>query len=77
MAVLPEPIKQPLDLKNYINGEWVESKSRKFTEVVNPATRKLIARAPVSTADEVNAAVKAAADAFPEWRRTTPLARVR
>ncbi|HJX12610.1 MAG: methylmalonate-semialdehyde dehydrogenase (acylating) [candidate division Zixibacteria bacterium RBG_16_53_22] len=77
MAILEEPIKQPLELKNYINGEWVESKSGQVSEVVNPATRKVIAGYPTSTADEVNAAIQAAADAFPEWRRTTPLARVR
>jgi len=77
MAILEEPIKEVLELKNYINGEWVESKSDKILDVINPATQKVIARVPMSTEDEVNAAVKAAKEAFREWRETPPLARAR
>jgi len=77
MAVLEEPIKDIQELRNYVNGEWVESKSRQFLDVVNPATQKVLANVPMSTRDEVSAAVKAAREAFPEWRRTPPLARVR
>jgi len=77
MAVLEEPIKEATNLKNYINGEWVESKSKQMLDVVNPATQKHLARVPMSTKEEVNAAIQAAQEAFPEWRRTTPLARVR
>ncbi len=76
MAILEEPIKEVLELKNYINGEWVESKGE-TKDVVNPATGKLIAKVPISTRDEVDAAVKAAQEAFPDWRTTTPLARSR
>ena len=77
MAILEGPIKEVLELKNYINGEWVESKSKQILDVVNPATQKLLARVPMSTKEEVNEAIQAAKEAFPEWRRTTPLARVR
>ncbi|MFB3884649.1 MAG: CoA-acylating methylmalonate-semialdehyde dehydrogenase [Thermodesulfobacteriota bacterium] len=77
MAILEEPIKEVLELKNYINGEWVKSKSKEVWDVKNPATQKLLARVPMSTKDEVLAAINAAKEAFPEWRRTTPLARVR
>jgi len=77
MAILEEPIKEVMKLQNYINGEWVESKSDQLLDVVNPATQKLLAKVPMSTRDEVNAAVEAAKEAFPEWRRTTPLARAR
>mgnify|MGYP005847513637 CR=1 FL=1 len=76
MAILEEPIKEVLELKNYIDGEWVESKGR-MEDVVNPATRKVIARVPISTKEEFDAAVEAAKRAFPEWRRTPPLARAR
>ena len=77
MAILEEPLKSELRLKNYIGGEWVESKSDLTQDVVNPATQKVLARVPMSTNAEVNAAVKAAKEAFPDWRRTTPLTRAR
>lgn len=77
MAILEEPIKEVLDLENYINGEWVKSKSKEVLDVVNPATQKTLARVPMSTKEEVNAAIESAKEAFPEWRQTTPLARVR
>lgn len=77
MAILQEPIKEMLELKNYINGEWVESESDHILDVINPATQQTIAKVPMSTESEVNTAVKAAKEAFPDWRRTTPLARTR
>jgi malonate-semialdehyde dehydrogenase (acetylating)/methylmalonate-semialdehyde dehydrogenase len=77
MAILQEPLKDILELKNYINGEWVASKSKDVWDVKNPATQKLLARVPMSTKDEVLAAIQAAKEAFPEWRHTPPLARVR
>jgi len=76
MALLEEPIKEVRTLKNYIDGEWVESKGE-VIDVVNPATYKTIARVPISTGEEMDAAVEAAKAAFPDWRRTTPVARAR
>lgn len=76
MTILKEPVKGVLALKNYINGEWAESKGESV-DVVNPATCRTIAKVPISTNDELSAAVDAAQDAFPEWRRTPPLARAR
>lgn len=77
MALLEEPIKEVLELKNYINGEWVDSKSKEWWDVKNPATQKLLARVPMSTREEVLSAIEAAKEAFPEWRRTPPLSRAR
>jgi len=77
MPVLEEPIKEVLKLKNYINGRWVDSKSEKVVDVRNPATQEVIAKVPMSTGDEVAATIRAAREAFPEWRRTPPLARAR
>lgn len=77
MALLEEPLKGPLRLKNYINGEWIEADADQVSDVVNPATGKVMAHVPFSTEGEVNAAVAAAQAAFPEWRETTPLARAR
>lgn len=64
-------------MKNYINGEWVESKTTQFGEVHNPATGELLARVPFSTADEVEQAAQAATAAFQVWRRTPPTKRAR
>jgi malonate-semialdehyde dehydrogenase (acetylating)/methylmalonate-semialdehyde dehydrogenase len=55
-------------LKNFINGEWVESKSNKTEEVLNPATGEILAYVPVSTEEEVNEAVLAAHEAFQTWK---------
>jgi len=63
-------------LKNYIDGEWVES-AGELLEVDNPATGEVIARVPLSTAEEVGQAVAAAKAAFWEWRETPPLVRAR
>jgi len=76
MATLEEPIKDVRTLRNYIDGEWVESNGE-LINVVNPATLQTIARVPISTEEELKSAVVAAKAAFPEWRRTTPLARSR
>ncbi len=57
--------------KNYINGEWVESKSGKIAERRNPAnTDEVLARIPLSTRDETKEAIVAAKTAFPAWRNT-------
>jgi len=76
MAVLEEPIRETFHLKNYIGGEWVESKGETL-DVVNPATCQIIAKVPMSTKDEVDLAVEAAKEAFEDWRRTPPVARAR
>src|SRR5271169_352440 len=61
---------------NYVNGQWVESNAKEWFDVTNPATGETIAKAPLSGAAEVAAAVEAAAAAYPEWRRTPPQDRI-
>ena len=61
---------------NYVNGQWVESTATEWFDVTNPATGEIIAKAPLSGASEVAAAVEAAAAAYPEWRRTPPEDRI-
>jgi malonate-semialdehyde dehydrogenase (acetylating)/methylmalonate-semialdehyde dehydrogenase len=63
-------------IHNYINGEWIEPKVSEYVDVINPATGLVVARTPVSGAADVEAAAKAAADAFPAWRRTPAQDRV-
>ncbi|AYF86356.1 CoA-acylating methylmalonate-semialdehyde dehydrogenase [Pseudomonas sp. JS3066] len=64
-------------VKLLINGEFVESKSQQWRDVVNPATQEVLARVPFATQDEMNAAVAAAQDAFKTWRKTPIGARAR
>lgn len=64
-------------IKNYINGKFVESSSSTLLDVLNPSTGERIAQVPLSTGDELNAAVAAAKAAFPQWRKTPPLERSR
>ncbi len=59
-------------LKDYINGQWVESKTGKWLEVRNPATDEVIALCPETTGEEIDRTVKAAQDAFWNWRITPP-----
>jgi malonate-semialdehyde dehydrogenase (acetylating)/methylmalonate-semialdehyde dehydrogenase len=64
-------------LKNYIGGRWVEAEGVELQEVVNPANGEVLAQVPLSGAAEVDAAVRAAREAFPAWRATPPLERAR
>jgi len=64
-------------LRNYVGGEWVASASKEILDVMNPATDEAIARVPLSTVEEVDEAVRAAGEAYEEWRETPPLTRVR
>ncbi len=64
-------------LKNYINGEWVESDTSSFGDVRNPAKGTKIAAVPYGTQEDVDQAVQAAKEAFLEWRETPPLSRAR
>ncbi len=57
-------------VKLLIDGEFVESGSAQWRDVVNPATQDVLARVPFATAGEVDAAVAAAKEAFKRWRRT-------
>ena len=64
-------------LKNFFGGRWVESRTGSHLDVHNPATGETIARTPLSTAEDLGAAVAAAQQAFPAWRDTPPVVRAR
>src|SRR5256714_15514469 len=55
-------------LQNYIGGRWVSAKAAGSVDVTNPATGEVLARAPLSGRDDVEAAVAAASAAWPDWR---------
>ncbi len=64
-------------LHNFIGGEYREPAATTSATIVNPATGGPIAEAPVSGAADVDAACRAAADAFEAWRDATPAVRSR
>ena len=77
MALLAEVSKDYGRLKNFVNGEWVESSSGNDLDVENPTTGKTIAKVPLSTVDETKAAIEAAQEAWESWRETPPITRAR
>ena len=64
-------------LQNFVNGKLVDSTSGATTTLINPATGQAFATAPNSNAADVDKAMSAAANAFPEWRDSTPSERQR
>ena len=63
--------------KLLINGEFVESKTSHWQDIINPATQEVLGQVPFATAEEVNAAIAAAQNAFASWRQTPIQARMR
>jgi malonate-semialdehyde dehydrogenase (acetylating) / methylmalonate-semialdehyde dehydrogenase len=64
-------------LKNYINGEWVESNTSVYEEVFNPATKEVIGRVPISTKEDIEQATEAAKAAFEKWKNVAVPRRAR
>lgn len=62
-------------IKNFIDGELVESATSDFIELVDPTTGSPDGRSPVSTPEEADAAYAAAERASATWKRLTPGAR--
>lgn len=56
-------------LRNYINGAWHSPVSATYQDVINPATADVLGQVPLSSAEEVDRAVEAAAHAYESWRR--------
>ncbi|HYB54107.1 MAG TPA: aldehyde dehydrogenase family protein, partial [Thermoanaerobaculia bacterium] len=62
---------------NFVGGRWISSRAAALFAVHNPATGAVIAQTPLSTPEDLDAAVAAARKAFPAWRDTPPVARAR
>jgi malonate-semialdehyde dehydrogenase (acetylating)/methylmalonate-semialdehyde dehydrogenase len=63
-------------LSNYINGEWVESRSSSLLDVVNPADGCLLARVPAGSGDDVALAAEKAYQAYLSWREVPATQRI-
>jgi len=65
------------ELHHWIAGTPTTGTSNRFADVYHPASGRIQSRVPLATAAEVNAAVAAAAAAFPDWSAQPPLRRAR
>jgi malonate-semialdehyde dehydrogenase (acetylating)/methylmalonate-semialdehyde dehydrogenase len=61
-------------VKNYVNGLWREGENTGYIDVENPSTGEILAKTPLSTTEETNSAIQAAAEAYKTWSQT-PVAR--
>ncbi|WP_242424319.1 aldehyde dehydrogenase family protein, partial [Frankia sp. EI5c] len=64
-------------LNNFVGGKPVPALDGRTTPVLDPSTGELLAHAPNSGPADVESAVGTAAEAFEEWRHTTPAERSR
>jgi malonate-semialdehyde dehydrogenase (acetylating) / methylmalonate-semialdehyde dehydrogenase len=64
-------------LDNYVAGRWTASSSSESLPVTNPATGETLARVPLSSAADLDAAVRAAREALPAWRGVSVIERGR
>jgi malonate-semialdehyde dehydrogenase (acetylating) / methylmalonate-semialdehyde dehydrogenase len=64
-------------LENYVGGAWAPARATETLAVENPASGELLARVPLSDADDVDAAVRAARAALPAWRDVNAIERAR
>ncbi|MBH0095424.1 CoA-acylating methylmalonate-semialdehyde dehydrogenase [Psychrobacter sp. NZS113] len=58
------------NVQQLINGEFTESTTTEWIDITNPATQEVIAKVPQSTPEEIDQAIKMAAEAFKSWRIT-------
>lgn len=64
------------NLRNYINGKWVDSECKVTIPVVNPATTRQLAKVPQGCAKDVELAANAATAASKDWRDTPATRRI-
>src|ERR687894_953534 len=65
------------DVRNRIGGSWEGADGRETEPVFNPATGEVVAETPLSTAEDVDRAVKRAEEAFAGWSATPVVERAR
>ncbi|KAF7514551.1 hypothetical protein G7054_g15212 [Neopestalotiopsis clavispora] len=65
----------PLDVKHFINGEFVDSSDGKTFDLFSPYSGDLVAKVAEATTEDVDKAVAAAKAAFPAWSSRSPAQR--
>lgn len=67
------PLTQPRTLRNFVDGQYVDAAGESTSELINPSTGQVVATAPISSQEDVDAAYASAAKAFQgEWGESTP-----
>ena len=59
-------------LQNFVNGKFADASDGRTSDVIDPSTGEVYAQAPISSRQDVDAAMQAAANAFEGWRDSTP-----
>src|SRR6185436_14647726 len=67
-SILLRSVVKTMEFQNYINGKWVNGRST--FQTINPANEELVADIAQADTADVDAAVRAASDAFKAWRLT-------
>src|SRR4051795_5720150 len=62
-------------LDNYVGGQWTPASGSEELDVTNPATGEVLARVPMSSASDLDAAVRGARAALPAWRAVSVIGR--
>lgn len=70
-----EQISSPADTQNFLDNQFLPSKTSQWIDLHDPATNNLVTRVPQSTDEELQAAVESAKKAFPAWKATSVLHR--
>ena len=65
------------NIHHFVNGSTFEGRSKKTSDVYNPATGEVIGKVTLASRDDVNDAVDIAYKAFAGWSSTPPLQRAR
>jgi aldehyde dehydrogenase (NAD+) len=77
----PAPEKLRVEIRDryglFINGRFVEPASRRHFDTINPATEQVLSQVAEGGAKDVDAAVKAARNAFPKWAELDPRERAK
>ena len=68
-------IESPVDTQNFIDNQFLPSRTSAWIDLYDPATNNLVTRVPQSTDEELRAAVESAQKAFPSWKATSLLAK--
>ena len=63
-------------LKNYINGQWVDSNGKAVIDVINPATGVAMVQVPAGSREDIRDAAEAAVAASKSWRNTPATQRI-